>query len=75
MRYMHSGFAVLMIGVLLSQVPSRAQSEWAGGAKTDYGMLKMDQARYNEWLSRWERYIINGARNRYCDKEMGEEVG
>jgi hypothetical protein len=38
-------------------------------------MLKMDQARYDQWRSRWEQYIINSARNRYCDKETGEEIG
>jgi hypothetical protein len=28
-----------------------------------------------DWLSRWEKYILSGARRRYCDTEMGEEVG
>lgn len=29
----------------------------------------------NEWLKRWETYIINASKSRYCDKEMGEEIG
>jgi hypothetical protein len=28
-----------------------------------------------DWLARWEKSIISDARNRYCDKEMGEELG
>lgn len=28
-----------------------------------------------DWLSRWERNILNDSRSRYCDKERGEELG
>jgi hypothetical protein len=28
-----------------------------------------------DWLARWERNILGDSRNRYCDKEMGEELG
>ena len=28
-----------------------------------------------DWLARWEPYIISSARNRYCDRETGEEIG
>ncbi|QEH31599.1 hypothetical protein OJF2_00640 [Aquisphaera giovannonii] len=28
-----------------------------------------------DWLSRWERSILADARNRYCDRELGEEIG
>ena len=28
-----------------------------------------------EWLARWEKGILNDVRNRYCDREMGEEIG
>ena len=28
-----------------------------------------------DWLARWERNITDDARNRYCDKELGEELG
>jgi hypothetical protein len=28
-----------------------------------------------DWLARWEKSIIGDARNRYCDKEIGEELG
>ena len=28
-----------------------------------------------DWLARWEKRILDDARNRYCDREMGEEIG
>src|SRR5207248_4365386 len=45
------------------------------GAPGARRMPKMDEARAREWLSRWEANILQDARNRYCDKEMGEEIG
>lgn len=36
---------------------------------------KMDETRAKEWLNRWEANIVSDARNRYCDREMGEEIG
>ena len=33
------------------------------------------QALRKDWLARWEKNILNDARNRYCDKETGEEIG
>jgi hypothetical protein len=29
----------------------------------------------SDWLSRWEKNILGDSRNRYCDKETGEELG
>jgi len=28
-----------------------------------------------DWLTRWEKNILGRARSRYCDKEMGEQLG
>lgn len=28
-----------------------------------------------DWLARWEKNILGRARSRYCDKEVGEELG
>ena len=36
---------------------------------------QMDEALAKDWLARWEKIILDDARNRYCDKEMGEELG
>jgi hypothetical protein len=28
-----------------------------------------------DWLARWQKGILGDSRNRYCDREMGEEIG
>ncbi len=35
----------------------------------------LDPALRRDWLARWEKNILGDSRNRYCDKEMGEELG
>lgn len=42
-----------------------------GGTKTPF----MNTAQGRDWLVRWEKNILGDLRNRYCDKEMGEELG
>jgi hypothetical protein len=55
-----------MHGVSTTQAASAAERQT---------VPKMDDTRAREWLSRWEANIISDAKNRYCDKEMGEEIG
>jgi hypothetical protein len=47
----------------------------ARGAPGKKAAAKMDEPRAREWLSRWEANILKDARTRYCDREMGEEIG
>jgi hypothetical protein len=47
----------------------------ASGAPAESTPRKMDEARAREWLSRWEPYMMESAQTRYCDREMGEELG
>ena len=35
----------------------------------------MDTAKAKDWLARWRASILQDAHNRYCDKELGEELG
>jgi hypothetical protein len=35
----------------------------------------MNESMAQDWLDRWEKYILNSVRHRYCDREMGEEIG
>jgi hypothetical protein len=35
----------------------------------------LDPALAKDWLARWEKNIIGDSRNRYCDHELGEEIG
>lgn len=46
-----------------------------GASNEEVAQKMMDESLAKEWLSRWEGYILNSARNRYCDREMGEEIG
>ena len=47
----------------------------AAEAAAPEGKPIMDDAKARDWLARWEKNITGDARNRYCDKEMGEELG
>ena len=38
-------------------------------------MLKMKRVKFEDWKLRWERGIILEAPKRYCDTEMGEDIG
>ena len=45
------------------------------GAVREGAAMSLDAAQAKDWLARWEKNILNSARSRYCDKEMGEELG
>jgi hypothetical protein len=45
------------------------------GAVRAGAAMSLDAAQAKDWLARWEKNILNSARSRYCDKEMGEELG
>jgi hypothetical protein len=52
------------------------QDLWAAAAEpAATPPAPVDGALRRDWLARWERNIIGGARSRYCDREMGEELG
>jgi len=36
---------------------------------------RMDEAIAKDWLARWQVNITGDSRNRYCDRETGEELG
>ena len=38
-------------------------------------MLRMDDAKFRNWLLRWERNILSENSLHYCSSEMGEELG
>jgi hypothetical protein len=45
------------------------------GGSTGKAPVGLDAALAKDWLSSWEKNILSYARNRYCDRELGEEVG
>jgi hypothetical protein len=66
LRYVRS-IAVLILAAALG-LPGRNMA--AGAAKRN-----MDKALAKDWLARWEKNILADSRNRYCDRETGEEIG
>jgi hypothetical protein len=38
-------------------------------------MVRMDDAKFKAWLSRWQSNILGNVRNSYCSKDMGEDMG
>lgn len=34
-----------------------------------------DEPAANDWLALWEKHILDECHNRYCDRELGEEIG
>jgi len=36
---------------------------------------KLDSALASDWLARWEKHMLDEEHNRYCDHELGEEIG
>lgn len=37
--------------------------------------VHIDPGLAKDWLARWEKRIMDGSRERFCDHEMGEELG
>jgi hypothetical protein len=55
-----------------------ALSAWAALRRAGFaadGAVKSDPALARDWLARWEKNILSDCKNRYCDREMGEELG
>ena len=46
----------------------------AAAAEKPAPMVKIDNTKFNDWLARWQKNIVGDARNRYCDKDMGEDI-
>ncbi len=61
-------FLIAGLLCLAASAPSLAQ-------KPDHRMTRADDAKLKDLESIWEKHIVDDARNRYCDKEMGEEIG
>jgi hypothetical protein len=64
--------AMTVAGPLARRSLFAAEEPRAVGGKP---ALALDAALRRDWLERWEKNILGDSRNRYCDKEMGEELG
>ena len=64
--------ATALVSTLSPEILLAAEAERVAGSGAG---VTMDSAMRADWLARWEKNILGDARNRYCDKEMGEELG
>lgn len=62
--------SAIAISPLVAQLVGR--SLWAAAAPAQSGI---DPLLAKDWLARWQKSILADERNRYCDKETGEELG
>ena len=62
--------AMIALGQALAAPAAPSATSAPGAAK-----VKIDDALAKDWLARWDKNITGDARSRYCDKEMGEEIG
>lgn len=65
----HGGIEVLTRRTLLGQIAT-AGAMAIFGLRTSWG-----QSVAEDWLARWEGYILGTSKRRYCDTETGEEIG
>ncbi len=63
-----------MMKGLLAAGGACALGDWLR-ATTTRPAIAVDDALRKDWLTRWEKSILGDARRRYCDTEMGEELG
>jgi hypothetical protein len=67
--------AALVAVALVALEAARAAPAAAAAAVPGPAKVKIDDALAKDWLARWEKNIVGDSKNRYCDKEMGEEIG
>jgi hypothetical protein len=67
-----AAFAVTGIGSLPPGLLLAGQTESLTNAPR---LANVEASQRANWLARWEKNILAGSRNRYCDKETGEELG
>jgi hypothetical protein len=71
----------------MKEIPMRDRRDFIKGAAawTAWAALRpaaladtpgmLDPALAKDWLARWQKNILADAEHRYCDREMGEELG
>ena len=78
MTLLQSLVSVLLVAAIapVFAIPAGAAATVpAAKATAAQAAARMDDALARDWLARWEKNITGDARNRYCDREMGEEIG
>ena len=66
---------ILCLTVFSDDGPSKHFSLQVMAQTKDHSIGKIDELKLKDWQARWEKEIIANLRNRYCETEMGEELG
>ena len=74
---LHACFALTVAAALAGVVAAQSRPGASPAEKPPAAAKAeaMDKTLAGQWLARWEKNIVSDARNRYCDREMGEEIG
>ena len=70
--------ALCLIGISLCGAGDRLFKTDTNPLETEANLqplAKMDDAKFKDWLLRWERNILGEIPQNYCSKEMGEDMG
>jgi hypothetical protein len=74
-RFVSVLFVAAMAAISAMPAGAAAKAPAARPVSVAQPAAKMDDALARDWLARWEKNILGDVRNRYCDREMGEEIG
>ena len=66
--------SVLAVGGMAS-APDKLPAAAGDAGATPGEPAVPDAVLAKDWLARWEKNILGDIRNRYCDRELGEEIG
>jgi hypothetical protein len=66
---------ILCLTVISDGSPSMCLSLQVMAQSKVPSICKIDELKLKDWQARWEKEIIANLRNRYCETEMGEELG
>ena len=65
----------IILAACLSVWALTASAAPVAGAQPNAPAPASADALAKDWLARWEKNITGDMRNRYCDRETGEELG
>ena len=67
--------SLILVKLCASDGGNTDRSGPTGKRQSSAAAEKPSPALKHDWLRRWEKSILADTRNRYCDRELGEEIG
>ena len=75
MKKFLGAIAVLLSLGVFSGEPSKTEGPSLEPKKMVHQLVQMDRAKFKIWQSQWEKEIVTSDAPRFCNNEMGEEIG